>query len=55
MKKKMIENQKKLRLKKDTNNESEKDVNEKINETLEDMYIWKYYEKRNSRRKTKTS
>ena len=41
MKKKMIENQKKSRLKKDiTYNESEKDVNQKINETLEDMCIY---------------
>ena len=36
----MIENQNKLRIKKDENNESEKEINQKINETLEDMCIY---------------
>ena len=40
MKKKMIENQNKVRMKKDISNESEKEVNQKINETLEDMCIY---------------
>ena len=39
MKKKMIENQKKLR-ENNSNNQNEKDVNQKINETLEDMCIY---------------
>jgi hypothetical protein len=40
MKRKMIENQKNLRMKKNIENESKKDVNETINETLEDMCIY---------------
>ena len=40
MKRKMIENQKKLRMKTDKNYETEKDINQKINETLEDMCIY---------------
>ena len=37
MKRKMIENQKKLRMQNNDDNENVKDVNQKINETLEDM------------------
>ena len=42
MKRKMLENQKKLREKNDSDNEyqTEKEINEKINQTLEDMCIY---------------
>ena len=40
MKRKMIENQKKLRMQNNDDNENVKDVNQKINETLEDMCIY---------------
>ena len=40
MKRKMIENQKKLRMKKDIKNETETDINQKINETLENMCLY---------------
>ena len=40
MKKKMLENQKKLREEKSNENQNEKKINEKINEVLEDMCIY---------------